>query len=83
MTLNSDINSNTTTTPGSAFPYGPYLSQLPTNPINGDNTFMMVANNGSMPAPDGTTGWIYQPQTQTIMVNLTGNDSSGVPFSSY
>jgi type II secretory pathway pseudopilin PulG len=83
MTLNTNINCATSPTPNPAYPYGPYLSQMPTNPINGDATMTMVANNASMPAPNGNTGWIYQPQTQTIMVNLTGNDSSGIPFSSY
>ena len=81
--MHTDINCNTSTTASSQFCYGPYLSQLPTNPIDGDATMTMVANNQSMPAPDSTTGWIYQPQTQQIMVNLTGNDSSGTPYYSY
>jgi prepilin-type N-terminal cleavage/methylation domain-containing protein len=83
MTEHTDINSNTSTTASSTFGYGPYLSQMPTNPINGDATMEMVPNNQPMPAPDGTTGWVYQPQTQQIMVNLTGNDSSGIAYSSY
>jgi prepilin-type N-terminal cleavage/methylation domain-containing protein len=83
MTMSTNINCVTSATPSSVYSYGPYLSQMPTNPINGDSTMTVVPNNASMPAPDGTTGWIYQPQTQTIMVNLTGKDSSGVPFSSY
>jgi len=83
MTQHTDINCNTSSSASSTFAYGPYLSQMPTNPVNGDATMTMVSNNTSMPAPDGSTGWIYQPQTQQIMVNLTGNDSSGVPFASY
>jgi outer membrane lipoprotein-sorting protein len=36
-----------------------------------------------MPPVDGTTGWIYQPQTQQIIANVMGNDSSGTPYASY
>ena len=83
MTLHSDINCNTSAQSSPAYPYGPYLSQMPTNPVNGLNTITMVANNQSMPFADGTTGWIYQAQTQQIIANLTGNDSSGTPFANY
>jgi len=65
------------------FPYGPYLSQLPANPINGLNTFKLVGNNQPMPPPDGRTGWIYKPQTQELVPNLAGRDDSGVPYCSY
>ena len=83
MTLHSDINCNTTAQPSPAYPYGPNLSQMPTNPVSGLNTISMVANNQSMPFADGTTGWIYKAQTQEIIANLKGNDSSGTPFASY
>jgi hypothetical protein len=43
----------------------------------------MVGNNQPMPAPDGGTGWIYQPQTQEVIPNLTGKDDSGAAYSSY
>jgi hypothetical protein len=44
---------------------------------------LVVANNAAIPAADGSTGWIYKPQTLEIYANNTGNDTSGVPFSSY
>jgi type II secretory pathway pseudopilin PulG len=83
MTLHTDINCNTNSAASSVFSYGPYLSQVPPNPVNGLNTITMVSNNQAMPAPDGKTGWIYQPQTQQIMVNLNGTDSSGTPYYAY
>jgi type II secretory pathway pseudopilin PulG len=83
MTLHSDINCNLSRSVSPAFPYGPYLGQLPMNPINNSTSVEMVGNNQPLPAPDGSTGWIYKPQTQEIIANLKGNDDSGTPFSSY
>jgi general secretion pathway protein G len=83
LTLYTDINCNVAAQSSAVFAYGPYLSQLPANSINGMSTFEMIGNNQSMSAPDGTTGWIYQPQTQTLIANVTGNDSCGIPYASY
>jgi general secretion pathway protein G len=83
MTEYSDQNANLSATYSDVFQYGPYLSQMPNNPVNSLNTVTVIANNQPIPAPDGTTGFYYQPQTQTIEPNLMGNDTDGVPFSSY
>jgi general secretion pathway protein G len=83
LTLYTDINCNVGSQASAVFAYGPYLSQLPANAVNGLNTFELVGNNQSMPPVDGTTGWIYQPQTQQIIANVMGNDSSGAPYASY
>ena len=45
--------------------------------------YHVVADGAALPSPDGTTGFIYKPQTQAVMPNLTGNDGSGTVFSSY
>ncbi len=65
------------------YTFGPYLSQISTNPMNGLSTVLMVPNNQALPMPDGTTGWIYKAQTQEIIANSKGADSSGLSFSSY
>jgi general secretion pathway protein G len=83
MTENSDINCYVSLTPSPSFTYGPYLSQMPSNPVNGMSSVEMVSNNQALPPPDGSTGWVYKPQTQEIFANVTGEDSSGQPFSSY
>jgi general secretion pathway protein G len=83
MTENTDLNCNVNATPNSVFQYGPYLSQMPVNPVNGLSTVILVGNNQSVPAPDGTSGWIFKPQTQEIFVNLTGNDNSGTAYFTY
>ena len=36
-----------------------------------------------MPAANGSTGWIYKPQTLEIIPNQTGVDSDGVPYVNY
>jgi prepilin-type N-terminal cleavage/methylation domain-containing protein len=66
-----------------AFQYGPYLGQVPVNPVNGLNTIEIVSNDASLPSPDGKTGWIYKPQTQEIIANLMGKDGSQTPYTSY
>jgi prepilin-type N-terminal cleavage/methylation domain-containing protein len=83
MTENSDINCNVSVSPLPNFMYGPYLSQMPANPINGMSSVEVISNNQTLPSPDGTTGWVYQAQTQEIFANVTGNDSSGTPFANY
>jgi len=44
------------------FRYGPYLRQMPPNPLTG-STRVRIANGNSMPAPQDhkTYGWIYNP----------------------
>jgi type II secretory pathway pseudopilin PulG len=83
MTLHSDITCRVNQWPVGGYLYGPYLRKLPTNPINGLSTFRMIGNNQPFPIADGTTGWIYKPQTQELEPNLEGNDASGTPFSAY
>jgi type II secretory pathway pseudopilin PulG len=83
MTLHSDINCNVSRSDSPAYPYGAYLKQLPVNPVNNSSEVIVVRNSQAMPAPSGAAGWIYKPQTQEIIANLTGKDDSGVPYSSY
>jgi general secretion pathway protein G len=83
MTQHSDLNFHLSDSASTSFPYGPYLKQVPANKVNGLSTFEMVGNNQPMPAPNGSTGWIYKPQTQEVIPNLTGRDDSGTAYSSY
>ena len=63
--------------------FGPYLSKAPTNPLNGKSSFRIVADSSDMPAPDGTTGWIYKPATSELTANLTGTDEHGKLYAAY
>ena len=66
------------------FRYGPYLGQMPRNPISG-STRVRVVNGTSMPAPQDhkTYGWIYNPRLQQIIPNIEGVDASGTRYTDY
>jgi general secretion pathway protein G len=83
MTLSTDGYCATNPVRTPVFKYGPYLSRMPANPINNLTTVIVVANGAALPPPDDTTGWIYKPQTQEFMANLTGSDANGTPYASY
>ncbi len=71
--------------PGTAgFNLGPYIKEaLPENTINGLSTVLVVADGVAFPAPDDTTGWIYQPLIGKIRANSTGTAPSGKNFYDY
>jgi general secretion pathway protein G len=91
MTLFSSEACATSATNSAVFKYGPYLSRIPSNPINDQTSVHVVANGTAMPASgtlplmNGGTpyGWIYKPQTQEFMANLAGSDSNGTPYAGY
>jgi general secretion pathway protein G len=83
MTLFTDMYGNTNATYTNLYQYGPYLSSLPMNAVSSMSTVTVIANGGSIPTPDGTTGFYYRPQSATIVPNLTGTDTDGVPYTSY
>ncbi len=83
MTSYTDESSNVSATQTATAKLGPYLTRIPVNPINGMSKIKVIQNGAAMPAPDGTSGWIYKPQTREIIANLTGNDESGRAYSDY
>lgn len=62
---------------------GPYLPELPANPINGLSTVSIDAVGTTCPTPDGSTGWIYQPTNGHVYANLTTRDRDGNRFVRY
>ena len=84
MVRYSDEFCNTSTTQSTVYHYGPYLTKMPPNPLNGKSGVLVVTSS-SMPAADDSQphGWIYNPVLQKIQVNLVGNDSSGLPYAGY
>lgn len=65
------------------YKYGPYLQKMPRNPMNEKSTVLIVENGAALPEPDGSTGWIYQPQTQKIIANTVGSGIDGRAYSAY
>lgn len=74
----------TTVTNDGAHHYGPYLREMPINPLNGKNSVLIVPDGATLPtAGDDTCGWIYQPSTLTFMADSPGADDSGKNFIDY
>jgi general secretion pathway protein G len=82
LTLYTNVLGNTSPTLTGPYTLGPYLPQVPANPINSLATLKMLGPADSFTA-DGTTGWLYQPSTGLIKPNLPGVDSEGHPFNNY
>ncbi len=69
-------------TPG--YKFGPYLREIPTNPINGKNSVLIIGNGQSFPnSADDTHGWIYQPSTLLFKAGCTGQDVNGKAYFDY
>jgi general secretion pathway protein G len=68
------------------FKYGPYLTAMPSNPINKLDGVLIVGDTEPMPDPTNVDyGWIYKPLTGEIIANLTGSDGNGngTPYKNY
>jgi general secretion pathway protein G len=66
------------------YPYGPYLSKIPANPFNYEETVRVLANNEAFPAQaDDQYGWIYKPATGEIRSDNTGTNAAGTAYYDY
>ncbi|MFB3891500.1 MAG: prepilin-type N-terminal cleavage/methylation domain-containing protein [Phycisphaerae bacterium] len=66
------------------YKYGPYLREVPPNPINGKATVLVVPNSSAVPASASDAyGWIYQPGTVTFKSDAAGEDEAGKSFIDY
>ncbi len=85
MTLCTDEDGNTNDTSTTVFRFGPYLSRMPSNPLNETDAIKVVDVSDLTTAVDDTTGWIYNPNSQQIIANLSGSDNNGngTPYAQY
>ncbi len=87
MTGYTDVKCAYNASASPSYPFGPYLSNIPANPLTGKSGVFVVTAGTEMPAPDLDTypnvGWFYNPLTQTITANAPGNDTNGVPYADY
>ncbi len=61
-----------------------YLRKMPANPFNNRRTMFMIGNGASVPTEaTGAYGWIYQPVTETILLDWPGTDDGGVRYFDY
>jgi len=69
-------------TPG--YDYGPYLREMPADPINGKTTVQVIANDGTFPdAGDDSDGWVYQPSTLVFNADCSGADDKAKSYFEY
>jgi prepilin-type N-terminal cleavage/methylation domain-containing protein len=83
LTTYSDLAGATSTTKDATHKFGPYLSSMPLNPISGLDTVKIDPSTATEPTPDGTTGWIFQPATGRLSINLATQDPDGKAYVSY
>jgi prepilin-type N-terminal cleavage/methylation domain-containing protein len=82
LTQATDDAGNTASTNSLLFKWGPYLTQIPQNPVNGSSSVRILTATDAFIA-DNSTGWLYQPATGQLKPNLSGTDSEGRLFSDY
>jgi prepilin-type N-terminal cleavage/methylation domain-containing protein len=64
--------------------FGPYLREVPTNPVNGKSSILMIADGAAFPtASDDQFGWVYQPSTENFKADSIGADDEGKTFFDY
>jgi general secretion pathway protein G len=64
--------------------FGPYLREVPTNPINGKSSVDVLADDATIPAEgDNSHGWIYHPASMTILADSPGADENGKRYIDY
>jgi general secretion pathway protein G len=68
----------------SGYPYGPYMSRMPENPINGKASILIVADGQPFPTtPTDGYGWVYQANTLLFKSDAAGTDETGRRFFDY
>ena len=84
MTLATDEESQTAPVGTDGYRYGPYLREIPVNPINGKNTIRVVADGEACPAQaTDTHGWVYQPSEMMVKADSNGQDDAGRAYWDY
>ena len=84
MTQLSDAYGQTAPLGTAGFHYGPYLREMPPNPINRKTAVQVIGSAQPFPAAaDDSHGWIYKPATLEFRADCLGNDDSGRPYFEY
>ncbi|SRR5258706_12058399 len=82
MTQYTDESGNCGNTQSRTFKFGPYLTKMPANALTGDASINVASGNLPLRA-DNSSGWLYNAITHELIVNSTGADANGTPFSQY
>lgn len=84
MTMASKSDCSTAAPGTAGYDYGPYLREVPTNPVNGKSTVDVIADGGAFPAAgDDSHGWVYQPAEMLFKADCPGQDDKGRAYFGY
>jgi len=84
MTLSSKATGELAAPGTAGFPFGPYLRQIPQNPVNASTRVEVLPDGAPFPdAADGSHGWIYQPATMLFKADCKGSDETGRDYFDY
>jgi len=86
MTRYTDPDGNVADTRDNDYRYGPYLEQMPPNPVTGDTTIRVAANAAQRHPPgDQDGGWWYNETTGDFYADLTDAhiDDEGNPYNRF
>jgi prepilin-type N-terminal cleavage/methylation domain-containing protein len=63
---------------------GNFFNQFPENSLNQLSSVNVIPNGTAFPAAaTGGFGWVYQPKSKNIRVDVVGNDSNGDSYFGY
>jgi len=86
MTNPTSSDGSVGTSSSQTFRFGPYMAEMPINPVNNSGTILVVPNGSPLPpAPTGPTvyGWLYKPETLELKPYVPGQDENGRPYYDY
>ncbi len=80
-----DGSASSSRVPSADYPLGPYLSELPVNPVNGKRGIKVISGSVTdfSTAVDENYGWLYQKETCTFKMSVAGTDSQGISYMNY
>lgn len=69
--LTQSTNKAGTSGTGAAYPYGPYIRELPANPITGSQAVKVITNNPAQASDvtSGGGGWLYHPGSGNVWID--------------
>ncbi len=86
LTGYTDEAGNPNSSYSSVYRFGPYLSKMPPNPLNG-KTGVAIDLSSPLMADEsrdgGKIGWIFNPNTLELIANSAGSDDEGTAYAKY
>ena len=84
MTLASRDDGQTAAVGTAGFKHGPYMREIPPNPVNGKTSVLVLDDAADLPtAASDQYGWVYQPATMIIKADCVGQDDTGRAYFDY